>query len=584
MIRWDYVISRTAFFALFLGFSTLAINPLLRWGIVRTGESIAGARIDVKNVVSAWGDGYVTMEGVRAADPSDSRRNLFEVEYVRFDIDTHALKRRQIVITDGQARGFEFGTPRNATATLPTSTVTDYGRTLVEQFAVTEKAWLRQAADLTTAGLPEDLKSVVLSHQLAARWSQEQEQIDSRSTYVRERIAQIQELIDGSGQNPLRNLEPYQQAIEELESLQKEGFEISGDMNRVRQQLLMDKSEIDAVRGQDESYLAQQRQIGSLSGERLSTYLLGPEVNELVGKVLGWVRLGRKQIPSDIGIPLAHRNRGEFICFPGVEATPTTVIRHLDFVGSGVFGGAAVEIEGVVRGLTSHPKLATDPVQLELRTVGGPQMTIQASLDVDGEVSHDQIFIQCPSLPSGQQTFGQVDQLAVHVSPGTANIFIRMELVDDAIDGEVRIRQEGVSLVPQLDPRFIGDQISGLVANSLSGVDQMETRAQLTGTIDQPSVEIESSLGPALAAGIARQVLYAVRQTQQQALLAKHREIDDMIAALDQQCEQKSHELTTQFEQRRSQIERIKEIIATRVELNDGVTDEKSPLRETFRR
>ena len=203
---------------------------------------------------------------------------------------------------------------------------------------------------------------------------------------------------------------------------------------------------------------------------------------------------------------------------------------------------------------------------------------------MQGQAPRDRIVIHSLSLPRPQRTLGQTDQLAVDVPPAMAQVSMRMQLVGDAVDGELVVTQEGISLTPRLDPRFAGDEISRRVTASLNGVNQIETRAQVTGTVTEPTIELESNIGSALAAGIAEQVQEAIRETQQLALLAKYREIDAMIAELDRAYEQKSRELTAQFETRRDQIERIKEIIATRVELNDGVTDEKWPLRETFRR
>jgi uncharacterized protein (TIGR03545 family) len=346
----------------------------------------------------------------------------------------------------------------------------------------------------------------------------------------------------------------------------------------------MDQNTIREARKQDEAYLAQRRQIGALDGDQLSEYLIGPELNEQIGEVLDWVRWGRKQIPSGCGVPLAHRGRGEFLYFPGVEPLPTTVIQKLTFVGRGVFGGEPVDVEGVIRGLSSHPELSSDPVELLIKTAGQTQLNIQASSDSRGVAPHDHVLVHCASWPRQRRTLGQTDQLAVDVSAGTAQLLVRLEIVGDSMDGEVMIQQQGVALVPRLARILAGDQISNLVASSLASVDEFETRAKLTGTIDQPTCDFHSSLGPTLARGIAQVIDAATRDNQQRALAAKYREIDAMIVELDQLYEQKNQELLAQFETRRDQIERIQEIIATRVDQNDGVTDQKWPLRETFRR
>lgn len=584
MIRWRYIIPRAAMFVLFVGLSTLALNPLVRWGIIRTGQSITGAKVDVTKVRSVLAKGYITLDGVRAANPRYPMKNLFEASHIKLNVDTEALKQRRFVVTSGRAKGFQFGTKRSSTGVLDATAKAKYVAGLADRFASGGKAWIQNAVSSLTGAVSTNLQSVAMSQQLAEGWPQEQERIDARSTYIRDRIAEIQKLIDNSGENPLRNIQPYKQAIAELETLQKEAYDITGGMNRLRQQLLMDKSAIEEARKADESFVAQSVQLGSLDGQQLSEYFVGPELNEQISQILEWVQWGRSQVPAGSGVSLTRNGRGEFLFFPGVEPKPQTVVNELALEGTVDFAGQQVPIEGVVRGLTSHPKLASLPVEVNVQTTEGGQLSIQAQLNNSGELSHDHVLVNCPNIPTDQRTLGDADKLAVTVSPGVKQMWIRMEIVGDNVNGEVVVKQKNIQLVPQLDTTFGGDQVAQLVSTSLNGVDRIETRATLSGTIDQPVCQIESSLGPVVASRISQVLGDAARQHQVQALAATYADVDAMIARLDLVYQQKNEQLVAQFEAGRDQIEQIREIIATRVEATDGVLDQKWPLRETFRR
>ena len=159
-----------------------------------------------------------------------------------------------------------------------------------------------------------------------------------------------------------------------------------------------------------------------------------------------------------------------------------------------------------------------------------------------------------------------------------------MEIVGNAIDGELIIKQEGVQLTPMLNPEFGGDEISGLVASSLEGVDRIEVRAQVGGTLDEPLWKLNSNLGPALAEGITRAIVSHLDNYQRQLLAKTYAEVDSHLTRLEQAFEAKQTEMLSQLEIEHDQIERIKQIIASRVDLNDGVIDENSPLREIFLR
>lgn len=583
-MRRNYVVSRLALFVLFVGFSTLALNPIVRLGIVNTGQSITGARIDVQKVRSALAKGYVTLEDVQAADPQHPMRNLFEAKHMRLEVDTEALKRRQFVVTEATASGFRLGTQRAAPGTLDVAAKTEYNKNLVDRFTAVGGQWLHNAARMITEDTSSQYQSRSLFEQLSQRWPQDQAQIDSNSTYVRDRIAEIQKLIDESGENPLRNLQPYQQAIAELELLQKEAFEATGGMNRLRQQLMMDKGAIEEARKKDEEFVSRQRQIESLEGSELSEFLVGPEVNNYVSEIVNWVRWGRKQIPSGSGVPLAKSGRGETIFFPGIEAEPETVIEKFAFRGTGLFGGAPLQLEGAIRGLSSHPQLNADPIELSMSTLDGSKLTVQATLNQQNGQSHDVVLVRCPNLPGQQRILGDPNKLAVKVSPSATQLWVRLALVDDKIDGELILKQSGVELSPQLAPSFGGDHLSQLSSTMLTGVDQIETRAQLSGTMANPTCVLESSLGPQLASGLSQAVAAAAKQHQYQSLVSTYASVDETIAQLDQVYQSKSHELVAQFEVGRQQIESIHEIIATRVERNDGVTNREWPLRESFRR
>ncbi len=584
MIRRSYVIPRVLLFALFLGLSILAFNPLLRWGIMRNGQTITGARVEIDHVRSAVQEGVFTLDGFRVADPKHPLKNLFEADQLQLEIDKQALARRRVIVNRGKAIGFRLGTDRQSPGTFRIPSAAGYEAALAQQFTEAGKQWLEHAAGQLTADVQQDLESVRLARQLLTRWPREYDAIETQTAGMQSQIERIQKLIDESGDNPLRNLESYQQAIAELEGIQTQASELRGGLDRLQQQLLMDKDKIDAARQRDVAYLSEELELESLNTAQLSEYLMGPELGDRLVRVLQWVEWGRKQIPRNMTVPLAHRKRGRFIFFPGIEAKPGILIRTLALNGESEFNGVHVNLEGVVRGLSSDPKLNASPVQVALKTTGGREMEVEASLDVRGNVPHDIINIRCPNLPQPARTLGQADKLAVDVSRARAQLSVSMEIVGSQLHGELVIRQENVQLTPTLDPAFGGGQICELVASSLEGVDRIEAQAQVSGTLAEPLWKLDSNLGPALASGITQAIAAHVNERHQQLIAKTYQEVDAHLTRLEQAFEAQREEMLSQLEIGHGQIERIEQIIATRVDMNDGVIDKDSPLRETFLR
>jgi uncharacterized protein (TIGR03545 family) len=584
MIRSSYVIPRVALFTLFLGLSALAVNPLVRWGIVRTGQSVTGAPVEFDHMRAALIKGFVELDGIRAADPNRPMKNLFEADHVRLEIDKTALSRRRFVITHAKAIGFRLSTDRQTPGTVGIPSAAGYEAALAEQFADSGKQWLEQAAARLAADAERNLQSVDLAKQLLTRWPHEYETIETQTGAMQSQIERIQELIDESGDNPLRNLNTYQEAIAELEAIHSQTFEVRGSIDRLCQQLLMDKDSIDKARQHDEAYLTEKVQLEPLNTAQLSEYLMGPELGDRLVTVLEWLQWGRMQVPGSMSLPKAHRSRGKFVFFPGIESKPETVIRVLNLSGKGDFDDISVEFQGVVRGLSSDRKLGDGPVEIAMQTTSGPKMVVNATLDMRGKMRHDVININCPELPQPARVLGQADKLSINVSRANAHLSVRMKIDGRAIDGELIIKQQGVQLTPTLNPEFGGHQISGLVASSLDGVDRIEARCQIGGTLDEPLWKLDSNLGPALAEGITQAIDSHVNDYHQQLLAKTYAEVDSHLTRLEQAFETKQAEMLSQLEIGHSQIERINEIIASRVDLNDGVIDENSPLRERFLR
>ncbi len=98
MRRGKRLMSRIILLTLTVTFLLMALNPMLRTLIRRSGQQVTGAKVDVDNVRISLRNSFIGIDGLRAADPYNSSRNLFEVGHLRMEVDPTALKYGQVLI------------------------------------------------------------------------------------------------------------------------------------------------------------------------------------------------------------------------------------------------------------------------------------------------------------------------------------------------------------------------------------------------------------------------------------------------------------------------------------------------------
>ena len=118
MIRWKYFVPRLVLLGLCAVFLLIAINPVVRWSIVRSGHAVTGARVDVDRIRTNLWESSVKISGFRAADPQRPMRNLFDMNDIRMTIDSRALVRRRIVVKQAEITGLNLDTDRTISGAL----------------------------------------------------------------------------------------------------------------------------------------------------------------------------------------------------------------------------------------------------------------------------------------------------------------------------------------------------------------------------------------------------------------------------------------------------------------------------------
>ncbi len=583
MFSWRYWVPRGTLLVLAAVFLVMAINPLIRSAIVDNVQAITYSKVDIPRIHTSLRDNQITLAGMTVADPHHPLRNLFEADLVELEVDRDALLKRRVIVKRGRVRGLRLGTERTKSGLLSERQALDYQRNLNDHFHRLGTEWLKQTDDCLQSGLTNEIESVTLAKTLLDPLPANYAQLEQQTSQIQSDVKDLQQQLQKFGDNPLRNLASYQQAIDRLDALGRNIFEVRSHVDRTNEQFKMDVANIQATTEKDLQMLQQLQPLNTMHGGTLSEYLLGPEIAQRTEEILQWVRWSRRFAPSFSGRQLTNSS-GTDLVFRGLTPKPPILIESMVLQGQALLGDQLVDLEGAIRNLSSDPKAAGVPTEVVIQTATDTPILVQAFFDATGEFSQDRVIVDCPRTPGPSRVLGDANQLAVSVSSSPVHLWIDVTLDGDILTGEMRLKQEGVTLVPQINPEFCSTDLCSAAGSSLSETDTLDVAVNLSGTLMTPKWTLQSNLGPQLAEGLRDEVHTQWIAKHRRAIEQAHQVVNQKIQEIDSMWTAKQQSILATLQAGSADVELVRQEIATRVEHTHGMVDPKSPLRKTMRR
>jgi len=591
MIRWSYLIPRLILVALAVLAVWRWLDPLLQWTLVRVGERLAGARVEVGEVVTRLPTTEFSLRDVQVADARNPSRNLFEADEIALGIHFNALLKRKLGIREGRVAGLRLNTARATPGTLEPrkrlldwlpddlkvrldpSPIVDFGRAWLDRFAMLLKRRIEEEVD--------QLESVRLARELATRWPAEADRMESRIEQIKARADRLQDLAKGASANPLENLGRAQQIIAEVDVIQREIRQIREEIERLRDQALRDRDAIVAAQQNDLRRIREQWRLDDLESGGLSEYLLGRDLHRRVQTVAQWIRWLREYWPSDAadtpGLPSPNRARGVDVMFAGLTPEPNFLIRSLQISGEGQAQGERFEFHGTAQGLTTQPRLYGQPAVLHVEVRGAVAMQIDAVVDRTQPLARDYLAVECPSIPQPERVLGKPDQIAVAVSPADVRLSLRLELEGDRLSGRLCVRQEGVQLTPSLAAAYGGQPMADRLREALQSVRTLEATAQLSGTIQRPEFQVQSTLGPQLAQAFQNLLFRELEARREELSRLVQAKVRAEMLRFEQRFVAKQQALLARLQKSGVDVNQLREIAARQVPSVDRLLDKNLP-------
>jgi hypothetical protein len=192
-------------------------------------------------------------------------------------------------------------------------------------------------------------------------------------------------------------------------------------------------------------------------------------------------------------------------------------------------------------------------------------MVAVGTLDRRDMVPVDRFVIDVPQMEQHPQHLGDPAKFAIELSPGTARIHADVTLESDRLKGLITVHQADLHLEPTLGPNYTKFISPENLATAVKGVDHLQADVALSGSLKAPKYQIQSNLGPQLAAGF-NQAMRQELQRQEQRLVSKaNGEVEQQLAKLQSELLAKHGRILEQLQIGDEQLEQLKRQLLSQV-------------------
>jgi uncharacterized protein (TIGR03545 family) len=553
-IRWKAVIPTLIFILLVALFIIFFLDSVVKWAIVKAGQGIFGARVDIASVDMNLRRSSLAVRGMQVADKADPWKNLFEFSEAIFDARSLPLLEKKVVIDQASIRGLKFGTKRKTSGALPfeekrpgfVGKAVDRLWSQVETVSIDKFESVKEYYDPKTVVNPDQLTSLKAADkaktEIQKAPGEVKKQVDDLN--AEQRVKDLQNRIEGlgkGGNDPAGAL----QKIEEAKSIQSDLSKLKSDIQTTRTSVL-DRvksaqslvEDVKKAKEDDWKKIRETFSLPTLDKSALTRALFGPNVAHQIERILGWVQMGRRYMPAKPEAPPPPpRGRGRTIEFPRHNVLPRFLL-----VTSTVDGEVGQEkpfgFTGTIAGVTSNPVLYGKPATLNFHGTQGPR-----SFNLDAIIDHthaqhlEKFDGQFRGFSLNNFSFGQSESLGLQLNKGIGAVSGSFSVQGDALSGQVDFKGSDIALTPKFDTKSdseIAKRLTNSVTSSLRQVRQLTLGVGVGGTLAAPTFDIDSNVG-GVVSGAIKNALGAEVALQEQKLRA---ELDRQTSAKIQELQQ----------------------------------------------
>ncbi len=580
MLRWTYVIPRVLIVAIVWAFFAYGFDPMLRYGVVMTGESTVGAKVDIAGLTTRLYPPELQLTSVEVTDPGQTSDNLFDFGELRVRLAGDPLLHREYVIEEATLEGLRVNADRLSDGSLDPADESEGGglnlEPLQDQLELIGLRWYDELAVTAKKELdPGSLETVQVAESVEDEWKTRLDDMRLRIDELQERIDGMQDITRVKGK-PLEQLDTYARASDDLKQLLVDSKQLKEDIHHLPTLARRDVARLDQARKNDTARLKQCVQQLPLNGEAISKSLLGPQMHERLQTLAGWMGWTKRYIQAGKELePELPIQRGQWIKFPREGRHPKFVLRSLTLSGEARHGGQPFAITGQLNDVSSDPQLYGQPTNWQFAVAGPDPLSIKGHSDFTlAQPVHEVTFDWRTDRPTNM-LIGDDEKLAVRMTAPTMTCCGWLRLDGDQLSCQMRLRQPTLSVsITETSENFARQWI----APALTAVRESDAVLNVTGTLSDPQWKIESDIGRQVAGGFQQVLVTQIDATRARLIQKADSIAQEKMAILPGFVNQHAQYLLAEVTSRESRAKQVT------TKLTGGNLGEKFNLNRLLRR
>ena len=529
--RWSYLITRGLVVAVVWAFFTFLFDPLLRTGAITGGQKAAQAKVEIAGLTTTLFPPTVHLESVAVANAKKPMTNLVEFESLEGDVDGMALLRGSYVIDKATVSGLTWSTQRAESGLLEGVELPPEEEGEGIDFEKLGKDWAKDVFERAKLEYdPRNLESVRLADRLEDEWKSDFEDLETRAKQIDQQYKALEDLVKlAKGGNPLKKLETYKKVADDGRRLLQNVQQVRLDLQQLPPKATTDLGQLNEARQRDQEEIKRKVNELIVDPDKLSEFLLGPELHHKVSTALSWVQWANRTAGHFKSDPKPERMRGEDVLFHRDVELPKYLTRLINVSGHGLIGGDELQIEGTIADVSSDPVLYGKPTVVRMKGSGEAAVQMKGVLDRTIDTPINEVDLEYVLDSATTQRLGDDDSLAIDVAADKTEWTVHLTTTGDDLSGTVLLEQKPVRLTPFVK-EGVDDAVVRVIGASVQNIDRVEATVALSGTLKKPKLKLSTNLGPAIANGVKRGLGNEV-SAQKEALIAQ---LNERVQAQDQ--------------------------------------------------
>lgn len=502
-MKWSYIIPRLIFLLIIWAFFYFALDPLLKWGMIKSLENVFEAKVEIGKVKTSFFPPSFEIYNMKVGNSKEEYKNLFEFKTLKLKIMGKPLFEKKFIMEESSLTGLEFNTPRKTSCKIyiPKTEPPEFVKKIMAESQDFVLDRISQAKTDFSKNLNleiSNLESLKLIEEAKQKYEDEYKQLIEKADFSKY-------------QERIKNIEAKYQKIKDEKNFIKQAKEI-GELNKEINKLLKDfkedknnieklvsdtkdfYSKLEDAKKKDIEKVISMAKLPSLDKEKIASVLLGEDLISKAEKYWSISKTAVKYIPENPKRKIFQekKKRGRVVHFLKENNYPRFLIKKLHLDGT-LTPENPIEYTGEILNITNQPSLYPKPLTLYIsgkKDNSALEVKLQAHLYK--EPIQSELNFKYDGVAIKNLKFGNEKSFKIEIPQCLSFNKLELKTISENIDGIFKSEFKDVKMIPYANISY--KPLKDSIENSLAKVNNFNLTVKIGGKFSKPDLKLDTDL------------------------------------------------------------------------------------------